>query len=246
MTNRISVWEYTKKAWTDPRYTHLASGLPIYVQRNHAHAKRRRSCTLSPIYITICPELSGGSNSKTLSCQYVSNSFLADNAKIKVFFEIQNTFEVQLWKSRSPICTIILIFVFVTCYLIVNYHYPSDRSSCDLLKRQIAYSLPFGVAVILNTFAGRFDKLLSVSFLTPEEYATYSIAFFGIPGIMQVYDSLCQVNVTNMARLYKDNDILGVKAEYQRFVVKTVQIQRFHFWAGGSILIVCDLQNKNV
>lgn len=115
-----------------------------------------------------------------------------------------------------------LIFVFVTCYLTVNYHYPSGRSSCDLLKRQIAYSLPFGVAVILNTFAGRFDKLLSVSFLTPEEYATYSIAFFGIPGIMQVYDSLCQVNVTNMARLYKDNDILGVKAEYQRFVVKTL------------------------
>lgn len=42
---------YTKKAWTDPRYTHLASGLPIYVQRNHAHAKRRRSCTLSSVYL---------------------------------------------------------------------------------------------------------------------------------------------------------------------------------------------------
>ena len=28
--------------------------------------------------------------------QYVSYYFLADNAKIKVFFEIQNTFDVQL------------------------------------------------------------------------------------------------------------------------------------------------------
>ena len=114
-----------------------------------------------------------------------------------------------------------LIFMFISLYIIVNYSFPLRGHPIAILKKQIAYSLPFGVAVILNTLSGRFDKLLSVSFLTPEEYATYSIAFFGIPGIMQIYDSLCQVNVTNMARLYKDNEISGIKAEYQRFVIKT-------------------------
>lgn len=115
-----------------------------------------------------------------------------------------------------------LIFCFVFVYLIKNYRLSNDTFSFSLLKQQLIYSLPFGVAVVLNTLSGRFDKLLSVSFLTPEQYATYSIAFFGIPGIMQIYDSLCQVNVTNMAKLYKENDILGVKNEYKSFVVKTL------------------------
>lgn len=116
----------------------------------------------------------------------------------------------------------ILIFIFILIYIITNYRFPSRPWSWCLLKRQIAYSLPFGMAVILSTFSGRFDKILSVSFLTPEEYATYSIAFFGIPGIMQVYDSLCQVNVTNMARLYKEDNIQGVQSEYKSFIIKTL------------------------
>ena len=72
----------------------------------------------------------------------------------------------------------ILIFIFILFYIITNYRFPYRPWSWCLLKRQIAYSLPFGMAVILSTFSGRFDKILSVSFLTPEEYATYSIAFF--------------------------------------------------------------------
>ena len=46
----------------------------ICVQRNHAHAKRGHSCTLSPTYCSICPELRSGSNSnKRYFVQYVSN-----------------------------------------------------------------------------------------------------------------------------------------------------------------------------
>lgn len=116
----------------------------------------------------------------------------------------------------------VLIFLFVLIYIFRNYP-PSYKSfSLDLIKKQLIYSLPFGIAVILNTLSGRFDKLLSVSFLSPEEYATYSIAFFGIPGIMQIYDSLCQVNVTNMAKLYKEGNVQGVKDEYKSFVIRTL------------------------
>ena len=79
-----------------------------------------------------------------------------------------------------------------------------------------------GFAVLLNTICGRIDKLICVSNLTSEEYATYSIAFFGIPGVMQIYDSLCQVNVVNMTKRYQNNDIHGVVSEYKSFVVKTL------------------------
>lgn len=116
----------------------------------------------------------------------------------------------------------LLIFIFVLIYICRNYPPSHTSISFDSLKQQLIYSLPFGIAVILNTFSGRFDKLLSISFLSPEEYATYSIAFFGIPGIMQIYDSLCQVNVTNMAKLYKEGNVQGVKNEYKDFVIRTL------------------------
>ena len=132
-----------------------------------------------------------------------------------------------LFKSLTAIFYGILILQFILfsltlVYIIHHYHLSFGDLSLDLLKKQIAYSLPFGIAVILNTFAGRFDKLISISYLTAEEYATYSIAFFGVPGIMQIYDSLCQVNVTNMARLYKENNLGGVLSEYKSFVIKTL------------------------
>lgn len=132
-----------------------------------------------------------------------------------------------LFKSLTAIFHGILILQFILflltfVYIIHHYRISIGYISFDLLKKQIAYSLPFGIAVILNTFAGRFDKLMSISYLTAEEYATYSIAFFGVPGIMQIYDSLCQVNVTNMAKLYKENNIEGVLLEYKRFVIKTL------------------------
>lgn len=115
-----------------------------------------------------------------------------------------------------------ILFLLTFVYLIYHFRFSVGGISFDLLKKQIAYSLPFGIAVIMNTFAGRFDKLISISYLTAEEYATYSIAFFGVPGIMQIYDSLCQVNVTNMAKLYKENNMGGVLLEYKSFVVKTL------------------------
>ena len=63
--------------------------LPANVQVNHAHAKRGRSCTLSPICISICPELSDGSNSKN-AIAYICFSmyFLADNAKVGFFLNL--------------------------------------------------------------------------------------------------------------------------------------------------------------
>ena len=64
---------------------------------------------------TICLELSGGSNSKRRYLfQYVSNSFLAEYAKIKFFFEIQCVARIQPEEALDSICAIILIFVFVS------------------------------------------------------------------------------------------------------------------------------------
>ena len=50
-TGRAMAWNLKyciKEAWTDPRCCPLASRKAMTTQRNHAHAKRGRSCTLYP------------------------------------------------------------------------------------------------------------------------------------------------------------------------------------------------------
>lgn len=103
----------------------------------------------------------------------------------------------------------------------------------ELMKQQLAYSLPFGGAVALQLFSNYFDKFVCVRYLTPADYAIYSVAFLSIPGVNQIYDSLCQVNIVNMAKCHQANDKEGLLANYRSFVVKTLS------FATPLILSVC-------
>lgn len=121
------------------------------------------------------------------------------------------------------ILNILLFLVVLFCILkLFPIRSKSDFFSFYLFREQLKYSLPFGISVILVTTCNQIDKLLCVNYLSLEDYATYSIAFFGIPGIMQIYDSLCQVNVMNMAAEFKQGSLSGVKQLYQKFVVQTL------------------------
>lgn len=96
------------------------------------------------------------------------------------------------------------------------------KSDWTMIRKILAYSFPFGFAVILNTLLSRLDKLICISYLTTEQYAIYSLAFFGIPGVMQVYDALCQVNVMDMSKAYHDNNRERILSLYRSFVLKTL------------------------
>lgn len=88
------------------------------------------------------------------------------------------------------------------------------------LKRQMAYSLPFGAAVTLQLLSNYFDKIASVRLLSPENYAVYSVAFFSIPGINQIVDSLAQVNIINMSKCYQAHEFARIMPLYREFVRK--------------------------
>lgn len=96
----------------------------------------------------------------------------------------------------------------------------ADWFNAGILKSQLKYIIPFGLALILSTLFKRFDKILCMRYITPEEYAIYSIAFFGIPGITQVYDSMAEVNLLNMAKAYKNNLVSDTLSLYQSFTSK--------------------------
>ena len=113
----------------------------------------------------------------------------------------------------------LFILVVVAIYSLQNVRFRLDWS---LAKKQMAYSIPFGCAVALQLFSNYFDKFVCIKFLEPAEYAIYSVAFLSIPGINQVYESLCQVNIVNMTRSYKTGHIEEVAPQYQNFVIKTL------------------------
>lgn len=115
----------------------------------------------------------------------------------------------------------VLQFVFVTFY--ASWPYRTVKSNWfdwDLLKSQFTYAAPFGLAVVLSTVFHRFDKMLCISFITPEEYAIYSLAFYGIPGIQQVYQSIAEVNILNMSAAYKENKIEETISLAQSYVTR--------------------------
>lgn len=113
----------------------------------------------------------------------------------------------------------LFILVVVAVYSLRNVRFRLDWA---LAKKQMAYSIPFGCAVALQLFSNYFDKFVCIKFLDPAEYAIYSVAFLSIPGVTQVYDSLCQVNIVNMTRSYKTGHVEEVAPQYQNFVVKTL------------------------
>ncbi len=142
---------------------------------------------------------------------------------LKIILVIAFALIFRTIKSIFIAISILQVVIVIFLFFYINQHFPITRSliSSSILKEQLAYSLPFGIAVALNTICARIDKLVCISYLTVEEYATYSIAFFGIPGIMQIYDSICQVNVQNMASV-KETDSASIIQIYKSFVVKTL------------------------
>lgn len=134
-----------------------------------------------------------------------------------------------IFKSIEAILGSILLLNFIMFLIVlvcVIKFYPIKRNenltSLSLLKEQLKYALPFGISVILSTTCNQVDKIICVNYLTVEEYAIYSVAFFGIPGVMQIFDSLCVVNVMNMSSAFKEGAIETVKSLYKRFVVQTL------------------------
>lgn len=115
-----------------------------------------------------------------------------------------------------------LTFLFVISYVyrqVKNYSFAFDFLQ---VKNQLAYSLPFGLAVALKIISLRFDKVISVSVLTSMEYAVYIVAYYGIPGINEVFDSLAQTYSVRITKLYKDYNIKTIVNEYKNLTCKTL------------------------
>lgn len=133
-----------------------------------------------------------------------------------------------LWHSLNVVMLGIVLagltcFLFMLIYTLkgINFWNFKEIINIPLAKKQLKYSWPFGLALVLNTLALQFDKLISIKFLTPTAFATYSIVFYGIPGVRQLYSSLSQVYLIKMAEKYHENKPNEISKIYKSLVTKT-------------------------
>lgn len=120
--------------------------------------------------------------------------------------------------------SVIIKFVYVLYYVgrLIRKHPGVCLFDRVILKNQLKYSLPLGLASSTRVFVQQLDRLIILSFVSPALYAIYSIAFYGVPGLNQVYLSISQVYIPRMATAFKQNDSVGVIGLYHSMVTKTL------------------------
>lgn len=127
----------------------------------------------------------------------------------------------SVFYAMTTSALIMLTFVLFYTYMEMASEKTFISLNMKLLRKQINYSLPFGMAVSINTFARMFDKILCISYLSTTAYATYAIAFYGIPGIQQIYDSLAQVAIVRMTENIQNGNKKEALRIYKKMVVQT-------------------------
>ena len=125
---------------------------------------------------------------------------------------------------NAIIVSAILVMLIVFRYVKKTINeFPGERLiNKKIAISQLRYNLPIGLALSIKSFSQRFDKLISISFLSVSSYASYSIAFFGIPGIRQIYQSIADVTVVSMTKSFNIGDKSEVLSLYKRMVIKNL------------------------
>jgi O-antigen/teichoic acid export membrane protein len=121
------------------------------------------------------------------------------------------------------LCAAAVSYIFVLIYSFKEINLKDLNKGIfnfSIIKKQLLFVLPFGIAMSLDTLSERFDRIICIRYLTPSDFAIYSIAFFGIPGIMQVYDSFTKVKVIEMTIKYQDRKMNSVSEIYKSLAVK--------------------------
>ena len=124
-----------------------------------------------------------------------------------------------VWIMIGMVVFQLVVLGFSVFYSLYTHKFVINNS---FAKAQLSYSLPFGLAVALQLLSNYFDKIASVTLLTPTDYAIYSVAFLSIPGVNQLYDSLAQMNIINMSKCYQAGEYERIGELYRSFVQKTL------------------------
>lgn len=118
-----------------------------------------------------------------------------------------------------------LRFGFISYYVLSRY-YSKDvwQSISANVKSQLAYSLPFAAGIIFTTLSQRIDKLIVNRYVSEEDFAIYSLAFFSIPLVSQAFTSINNVVTPEITKFINGHQVRHAHQLYLKVVGKTSSI----------------------
>ena len=102
-----------------------------------------------------------------------------------------------------------------------------------LIKEQLIYSIPFGLAIILDVVSNTFDKFIINKYISAEEFAVYAVSFVSIPILAHFFKSIHNVVVPEISIHLSNNRMKEATVLWQKTVEKTSSLtipSVFIFW----------------
>ena len=118
-----------------------------------------------------------------------------------------------------------ILFTFILYYLGKNYFLKHGfLLNMNFIRGQLIYAIPFAGGIMLNTLTQRIDKVMVNAYVTPDQYAIYSISFFSIPILQQVFASIKDVSLTRLSAHAKSGEFVEATVLWHKVIYKSCSI----------------------
>ncbi|MDD2389430.1 MAG: oligosaccharide flippase family protein [Desulfobacterales bacterium] len=108
----------------------------------------------------------------------------------------------------------------VLIYLSRKYVIRLGLPDMDLLKQQVKYIAPLAAATIVWTVGGKFDAIIISGFMSPEDFAIYSVGALGIMNaVTLLYISLGNVCLPRFGELAMEHDYQGITRIWHKMII---------------------------
>jgi O-antigen/teichoic acid export membrane protein len=115
-------------------------------------------------------------------------------------------------------------FFFTVAYLQKKHGLLNYRINFQNIIVQAKYCIPFFLGTIIYIVSNKFDKFLLNQYVSPSEYAIYSVTFLSIPFLANAYNSVNNVVLPEFTNLLQKGEKNELKNLYQNIVIKSASI----------------------
>jgi O-antigen/teichoic acid export membrane protein len=153
---------------------------------------------------------------------------------------------VQVWILAifELLRTVILFF-----YLKKRYAINILNLQWDSIKRQLGYSVPLGAGISISSFANKMEMYMMMLFLSPVQFAIYSVANFRLPFVNLVYSAVANVAMIRIAEYAQSNRNAETRLLWHKAIITQAAISFpavFFFMALAPSFIVLFFSSKYI
>lgn len=163
---------------------------------------------------------------------------------LRAFFVISFAFYFQ---TVTALLTALSIYALIETIYLYNYLLKKYKISFinsfnkTVFKKQFNYSLPLFFSSVIGKISSNAEKIILIIFLTPADFAIYSVGSFKLVFVLLVYNSVGQVILPKISELNKNNKNLEAFSLWKKMVLKnaifTIPMVIYFFIISKDLLV---------